>query len=281
MSRSWRAAQLSAETSVSHQIRPGRRRSQVATSVTASSCAACSRRAPSPATGSDDQCPAGKVAGSSHPATSSCSPTTNKALTAATSAWCRRGCRRPRRTALAAARPPLPTLQRSDGATRSSALTSLDGYYSPGQDKLLPVETSKHKTANECSWRQLFIRLRAWSVADEFGRPPPSGSKPSGGSRAIARQRLPRDRAAYGVSSHSGNARYRGASGTGDDPPSSLATAANTSRAVETFGRPHLCSDAYNSLRLERVCSPSSASPSSIARRSAVPARETHRPGDA
>jgi hypothetical protein len=75
----------------------------------------------------------------------------------------------------------------------------------------------------------LFIRLRAWSVADEFGRPPPSGSKPSGGSRAIARRRLPRDRAADGVSSHSGNARYRGASGTVDDSPSSLAPAASTS----------------------------------------------------
>ena len=63
------------------------------------------------------------------------------------------------------------------------------------------IKTSKHKTANECSWRQLFIRLRAWSVADEFGAPS-LGSKPSLGSRAIARQSLPRDRAAYGVSSH-------------------------------------------------------------------------------
>ena len=108
----------------------------------------------------------------------------------------------------------------------------LDGCYSTGQDKLLPVATSKHKTANECSWRHLFIRLRAWFVANEFGGPLPR-AEPSGGSRAIARQRLPRDRAAYGVSSHSGNARYRGASGTVDGSPSSLATAASTSRAAE------------------------------------------------
>src|SRR5262249_29184544 len=69
----------------------------------------------------------------------------------------------------------------------------------------------------------------------KFGRPPPSGSKPSGRSRAIARQRLPRDRAAYGVSSHSGNARYRGARGTVDDAPSSVATAVSTSRAAQAL----------------------------------------------
>ena len=91
-----------------------------------------------------------------------------------------------------------------------------------------------------------------------LGGPLPRASMPSGGSRAIARLRLPRDRAAYGVSSHSGNARYRGASGTGDDPPSSLATAANTRERRKRFGRPHLCRTRMNSLRLERVCSPSS-----------------------
>jgi hypothetical protein len=76
--------------------------------------------APSPATVSDDQCPAGKVAGSSHPATSSCSPTTNKALTAAISAWSLRA------TSLAAlydfgyrAAEAYPHYDRSDDATRS------------------------------------------------------------------------------------------------------------------------------------------------------------------
>ena len=94
---------------------------------------------------------------------------------------------------------------------------------------------------------------RAKSVADEFGRPPPSGSKPSGGSRAIARRRLPRDRAADGVSSHSGNARYRGARRTVDDSPSSLAPAASTSWRGARVECPPLCS-ARSELTPSRAC---------------------------
>ena len=50
---------------------------------------------------------------------------------------------------------------------------------------------------------------------------------------------------------------------------SSLATAASTARAAQEFGSVHTSARTrMNSLRLERVCSPSSASPSCIARRS-------------
>jgi hypothetical protein len=101
---------------------------------------------------------------------------------------------------------------------------------------------------------------------------PPRAQAPGG--RAIARQGLPRDRAAYGVSSHSGNARYRGASGTVDDSLSSLATAAQGACGASVLDV-HT-STCMNSLRLERVVRLSELyrpSPGSSAR--------GHRPGDA
>ena len=41
------------------------------------------------------------------------------------------------------------------------------------------------------------------------GRAPPSGARPSVGSRPIARELTPRDRAAFGVSAHPGHGRSR------------------------------------------------------------------------